>query len=185
MTTHTHDQAPAACAHGADETAATRAPAPGGHPAAAFTVTKLFDDLPCCHRSWAHDGKCRFLHGYERSFEVEFACVELDPVTGFVVDFSALKNVRALLNRQFDHTTLVAGNDPERPLFEELAARGVIDLRIMEHTGMEGAAAWVMDEAGRLVHEATDGRVWIRRVEARECRKNSVTLSAVPGDSPR
>ncbi|WAX76553.1 6-pyruvoyl trahydropterin synthase family protein [Streptomyces sp. KMM 9044] len=174
-------------AHAHDETATSvaRAAAPGGHPAAAFTVTKLFDDLPCCHRSWAHDGKCRFLHGYERSFEIEFACAELDPTTGFVVDFSALKNVRDLLNRQFDHTTLVAGNDPERPLFEELAARGVIDLRIMEHTGMEGAAAWVMDEAGRLIHEATSGRVWIRRVEARECRKNSVTLSAVPGDSPR
>ncbi|MFD6517041.1 6-pyruvoyl tetrahydropterin synthase family protein [Rhodococcus sp. NPDC060176] len=151
---------------------------PGGYPAAAFTVTKFFDDLPCCHRSWAHDGKCRFLHGYERSFEVEFACSALDSVTGFVIDFGALKDVRALLNRQFDHTTLVAENDPDRQLFEELDSRGVIDLRVMKHTGMEGAAAWVTEEAGRLVREASDGRVWICRVTARECRKNSVTLTS-------
>ncbi|MFH8886296.1 6-pyruvoyl trahydropterin synthase family protein [Streptomyces californicus] len=185
MTTPTHHESQASgCPCAADE-AVSRVGTPGGHPAGAFAVTKLFDDLPCCHRSWAHDGKCRFLHGYERSFEIEFACAELDPVTGFVVDFSALKNVRALLNDQFDHTTLVAVNDPERPLFDELAARGVVDLRVMEHTGMEGAAAWVMDEAGRLVREATDGRVWIRRVEARECRKNSVVLTASPEDAAR
>ncbi|WP_080640751.1 6-pyruvoyl trahydropterin synthase family protein [Salinispora arenicola] len=170
MTTHPN-ASPCTCA-AADVGATPLAP----HPAAAFTVTKLFDDLPCCHRSWAHDGKCAFLHGYERTFEIEFACAELDPVTGFVVDFSALKGVRALLAAQFDHTTLVAENDPERALFEELAARGVLDLRMMKHTGMEGTAAWVLDEAGRLIRASTNGRVWISRVQARECRKNAVTL---------
>ncbi|MFK8850085.1 6-carboxytetrahydropterin synthase [Streptomyces sp. Ac-502] len=160
------------CATSTDAGAAPLAP----HAAAAFTVTKLFDDLPCCHRSWAHEGKCAFLHGYERTFEIEFACAALDPATGFVVDFSALKGVRALLASQFDHTTLVAENDPERAMFEELAKRGVVDLRVMKHTGMEGAAAWVLEEAGRLIQESTGGRVWISRVEARECRKNAVVL---------
>ncbi|MBD3003823.1 MULTISPECIES: 6-carboxytetrahydropterin synthase [unclassified Streptomyces] len=155
-----------------------RARPPVPHPASAFTVTKLFDDFPCCHRAWAHDGKCAFLHGYERTFEIEFACAELDPVTGFVVDFGALKGVRSLLAAQFDHTTLVAEDDPERTLFEELAARGVVDMRVMRHTGMEGAAAWVLDQAGRLIRESTNGRVWISRVEARECRKNAVVLTS-------
>jgi 6-pyruvoyltetrahydropterin/6-carboxytetrahydropterin synthase len=148
-----------------------------------FHVRKLFDDLPCCHRSWAHHGRCFFLHGYERTFEVEFACTETEPGTGFVVDFSSLKTVRAALQRQFDHTTLIAADDPERDLFEMLADRGVIDLRIMDNTGMEGSAAWVFDTAERIVRQATAGRVWVSRVEARESRKNSVTLTA-GGDRP-
>lgn len=153
--------------------------------AAAFRVRKLFDDLPCCHRSWAHQGKCAFLHGYERSFEIEFGCAELEPSTGFVVDFGALKDIRAALQHQFDHTTLIAEDDPELALFEQLAERGVLDLRIMSSTGMEGAATWVLDKANELVGASTGGRVWATWVEARESRKNSVTLTAPQAGLPR
>lgn len=148
------------------------------HPPGGFSVTKLFDDLPCAHRSWAHSGKCSFLHGYERSFEIEFGCGEVEPATGFVIDFSDLKGVRALLQDQFDHTTLVAADDPHRESFEELGRAGVIDLRIMDHTGMEGAAEWVYEQAGRLIRERTGGRVRVLRVVARESRKNTVVFRA-------
>lgn len=151
------------------------------HAPARYTVTKLFDDLPCTHRSWAHSGKCAFLHGYERSFEIEFGCRELEPKTGFVVDFSQLKDVRALLQRQFDHTTLIAADDPQREVFEELGRLGVVDLRIMAHTGMEGAAEWVYDHADRLVRGRTLDRVRVLRVVARESRKNAVVLRALDG----
>lgn len=143
-----------------------------------FRVRKLFDDLPCCHRSWANQGNCAFLHGYERRFDIEFCCSSLEPKTGFVVDFGALKVIRDALRQQFDHTTLIAEEDPELPLFKQLASRGVIVLRVMANTGMEGAARWVFDTANRLVSEATGGRVWVTRVEARESRKNAVTLTA-------
>lgn len=146
------------------------------HPPARFSVTKLFDDLPCTHRSWAHDGKCAFLHGYERSFEIEFGCRELEPKTGFVIDFGDLKEVRTLLQDQFDHTTLVAADDPQRELFEGLSRAGVVDLRVMDHTGMEGAAEWVHEQVDRLVSERTSGRVRVRRVVARESRKNAVVF---------
>ena len=95
-----------------------------------------------------------------------------------MVDFGSLKTVRVALQQQFDHTTLIAADDPERDLFEMLAARGVIDLRIMDNTGMEGSAAWVFETADRIVGRATSGRVWVSRVEARESRKNAVTLTA-------
>ena len=153
-----------------------RADAPIGR-AARFHVRKLFDDLPCCHRSWAHEGRGFFLHGYERSFEVEFACAEVEPGTGFVVDLRTLKAVRAALRHQFDHTTLIAEDDPHRDAFEMLAERGVIDLRIMDNSGMEGSAAWVFEAAERIIGLATSGRVWVSRVEARESRNHSVTLT--------
>lgn len=140
----------------------------------AFRVTKLFDDLPCCHRAWAHPGRCALLHGYERSFSVEFACDELEPGTGFVVDFGDLKAVRRVLEDQFDHTTVIAESDPELPLFRELHERRIIDLRVMAHPGMEGAAQWVFAAADAVVRRRTDGRVRVVAVEARESRKNAV-----------
>jgi hypothetical protein len=62
-----------------------RADAPVGQ-RARFHMRKLFDNLPCCHHSWANQGKRFFLHDYERTFEVEFACAETGPETGVVVD---------------------------------------------------------------------------------------------------
>jgi 6-pyruvoyltetrahydropterin/6-carboxytetrahydropterin synthase len=147
---------------------------------ARFHFRKRFGELPCCHRSWSRQDKRFFLHGYERLFEIEFACAETEPRSGLVLDAHCLKDVRAALRRQFDHTTLIAVDDPQRGLFEQLADQGVIDLRIMDSTGMEGAAAWVFDTAERIVGLASGGRVWVSRIEARESRNNVVTLTAGP-----
>jgi 6-pyruvoyl-tetrahydropterin synthase len=119
------------------------------------------------------------VHGYERTFEVEFACAETGPDTGVVVHSIAVRRIRAALRYQFDHTTLIAVDD-QRDLFELLAEQGVIDLRIMDNTGMEGSAAWVFDAAEQIVGPATAGRVWASRVKARESRNHVVTLTAGP-----
>ena len=71
-------------------------------------------------------------------------------------------------------------DDPQRDLFELLAEQGVIDLRMMDNTGMEGSAAWVFDAAEQIVGPATAGRVWASRVKARESRNHVVTLTAGP-----
>jgi 6-pyruvoyltetrahydropterin/6-carboxytetrahydropterin synthase len=146
---------------------------------ARFRLRKRFADLPCCHRSWSREGAKRFfLHGYERQFEIEFACTETDPDTGTVIDARCLREVHTALARQFDNTTLIASDDPQRELFELLAEQDALDLRIMHCTGMEASAAWVFDTVERIVGPATGGRVWVSRIEARENRNNVVTLMA-------
>ncbi|MEB3984221.1 6-carboxytetrahydropterin synthase [Mycobacterium sp. 663a-19] len=156
-----------------------RADAPVGRTARVH-MRKAFGNLPCCRRSWANQGKRFFLHGYERTFEVEFACAETEPGTGVVVGSGTVGEIDAALRHQFDHTTLIAADDPQRDLFELLAERGVIDLRIMDNTGMEGSAAWVFDTAEQIVGLATAGRVWVSRIKARESRNHVVTLTAGP-----
>ncbi|MFZ1176042.1 MAG: 6-carboxytetrahydropterin synthase [Mycobacterium sp.] len=156
-----------------------RADAPPGR-TAKFHRRELFDELPCCHRSWANQGKRFFLHGYERTFEIEFACAEPESGNGLVVDDNPLNEIGAALRHQFDHTTLIAVDDPQRDLFELLADRGVIDLRIMDNTGMAGSAAWVFETVERIVGLATAGRVWVSRIEAHESRNSMVTLTAGP-----
>lgn len=89
-----------------------------------------FDSLPCCHRSWANHGKPYFPHGDERTFEIEFACAETEPGSGLVVESSSVMEIRSALRYEFDHTTLIARDDPQRDLFEMLAERGVIDPRL-------------------------------------------------------
>lgn len=156
-----------------------RADAPSGR-TARFHLRRFFDQLPCCHRSWANPGKRFFLHGCERTFDVEFACAETEPGSGLVVEGDVVAEIRATLRYQFDHTTLIAADDPQRDLFELLAERGVIDLRVMDNTGLEGSAAWVFETAERIVALATGGRVWVSRIEAGESRNNVVTLTAGP-----
>jgi 6-pyruvoyltetrahydropterin/6-carboxytetrahydropterin synthase len=150
---------------------------------ARFHMRKQFDSLPCCHRSWTNQGKRFFLHGYERTFQIEFACAQTDG-TGAVLGPDVLEEIHAALRKQFDHTTLIAADDPERDLFELLAARGVIDLRIMDNTGMERSAAWVFDTVERIVMRATQGRVWVSQIKARESQSHGVTLTARAAGMP-
>ena len=145
---------------------------------ARFHMRKQFDSLPCCHRSWTNEGKRFFLHGYERTFEIEFACAQTEPGSGLVLGPDALDETRAALRKQFDHTTLIAADDPELDLFELLGSRGVIDLRIMDNTGMERSAAWVFDTVESIVVRATQGRVWVSQIKARESHSHGVTLTA-------
>lgn len=154
----------------------TRRPA-RGH---GSTCVSCSTTSPAATAPWANQGKRFILHGYERTFEVEFACAETEPGTGVVVDSSAVRKIRATLRYQFGHTTLIAVDGPQSDLFDLLAERGVIDLRIMDNTGMEGSAAWVFDTAEQIAGLATGGRVWVSRVKARESRNHVVTLTAGP-----
>lgn len=140
-----------------------------------LTVTKTYSDLPCSHRAWRHPGHCRYIHGYSRSFTLTFAASSLD-TCGFVVDFSSLKPLKAVLEHLFDHTMLINGDDPERPTFEDLHQRELVDLRVLPHCGMEGSARLVWELADALVREQTGGRAWCVSCEARENVKNAVTF---------
>ena len=139
-----------------------------------FTVKKTFTDLPCAHRQWRHKGHCRFLHGYDRTITIWFACTEFDEC-GFVIDFSDLKDVRIMIQNKFDHTTLVNKDDPELATFLDLNRKGIIKLSILPNVGMEGSAKYVFEQTYRIITDKTKGRVWPYRVEVRENDKNAAS----------
>ena len=84
-----------------------------------YRTTKIFDNFPCSHRQWRHDGHCRYIHGYSRSFSITFGSHELTD-SGFGVDFGNLDELKAWLSHWFDHTTLINEDDPELKLFQML-----------------------------------------------------------------
>ena len=146
-----------------------------------FQSTKVFDGFSTVFRQWRAEGThCRFLHGYGVSFKVWFEG-DLDE-RNWVWDFGGMKRAKgtidgmtpkAWMDHMFDHTLVVAEDDPELQSFRDMDSRGVVQLRIVPATGAERFAKFVYDKLNDFVQEETDGRVRISKVEFMEHSKNS------------
>jgi 6-pyruvoyltetrahydropterin/6-carboxytetrahydropterin synthase len=107
-------------------------------------VTKTYGHeagLSACFRQWRATSHCRFLHGYPLSFEFKFAADELDE-NGWVINFGALKPVKAWLEAKFDHKLLVAEDDPELNNLVALSDKevGLAQVIVVERVGCEAFA---------------------------------------------
>lgn len=141
-----------------------------------FTSEKRFSDYPCAHRQWRHPGHCRFIHGYSRSFRFVFMCQELDE-NGWVLDFSDLKWLKDYLDKTFDHTLLIAADDPQRASFELLHNAFGCQLVMLPYgPSMEGTARHLCEYAEQHLNMRHNGRVRVVLVEARENDKNAATF---------
>jgi len=144
---------------------------------AKFESTKMLDLGSCAFRQPRAASHCKFLHGYKLYAKFTFGCNELD-CNHWVVDFGGLKGLKQKLEKQFDHTTCIAADDPALDLFKDLELRGICDLRIMKNgTGIERIAEWCYEVSQQHVEEMTDSRCWVEQVEVWEHEKNSVVIS--------
>jgi 6-pyruvoyltetrahydropterin/6-carboxytetrahydropterin synthase len=146
-----------------------------------FQSTKLFDGYSCVFRQWKAEGThCRFLHGYGVSFRVWFEG-ELDE-RNWVWDFGGMKrakgtiddkNPKEWMDYMFDHTTVVAEDDPGIGGFKTMDQLGIIQLRILPAVGAEQFAKYVFEKLNTFVQEETNNRVKVVRVEFMENNKNT------------
>jgi 6-pyruvoyltetrahydropterin/6-carboxytetrahydropterin synthase len=154
--------------------------APAARAQEIYRSTKTYDHnegLSCCFRQWrATHSHCRLIHGYALAFKFVFATHQLDE-RNWCFDFGGLKPVKEWLKHMFDHTMLVAEDDPERPRLEELGRLGLADLRLMPSVGCEATARYVFDYVEAFVRKETAGRVWLESVEVREHAGNSAIYS--------
>ena len=151
-----------------------------------FQATKLFDGFSCVFRQWKAEGThCRFLHGYGVSFRVWF---EGEPdERNWVWDFGGMKrangtidgmNPKAWMDYMFDHTTIIAEDDPGMGGFKTMDQLGIIQLRIIPAVGAEQFAKYIFEKLNTFVQEETSGRVKIARVEFMEHSKNTAIYEA-------
>ena len=146
-----------------------------------FKSTKLFDGFSCCFRQWkAETTHCKFLHGYGVSFRVTFDGM-LD-YRNWVWDFGGMKRAKTQIdgmspkewmNHMFDHTVIIAEDDPELPTFYEMDKKGIIQLRIVPATGAEKFAEFIFKKQNTFVRTETNERVHVKRVEFMEHNKNT------------
>ena len=146
-----------------------------------FQSTKLFDGFSTVFRQWKAEGThCRFLHGYGVSFRVWFEG-ELDE-RNWVFDFGGMKrakgnidgkNPKEWMDYMFDHTTIIATDDPGIGGFRTMNELGIIQLRELEAVGAEQFAKYIYDKLNTFVQEETNSRVSVVRVEFMEHAKNT------------
>jgi 6-pyruvoyltetrahydropterin/6-carboxytetrahydropterin synthase len=146
-----------------------------------FQSTKLFDGFSCVFRQWKAEGThCSFLHGYGVSFRVWFEG-DLDE-RNWVWDFGGMKrakgtiddmNPKVWMDHMFDHTTIVAEDDPYLESFKLMDENQLIQLRIIPATGAEQFAKYIYEKLNTFIQEETDGRVKVAQVEFMEHNKNT------------
>ena len=146
-----------------------------------FQSTKVFDGYSTVFRQWRAEGThCRFLHGYGISFKITFEG-DLDE-RNWVWDFGGMKrakntiggmNPKAWMDYMFDHTTIIAMDDPSLKLFREMQNKGLIQLRIIPATGAEQFAKYIYETISEFIKTETEGRVRVVSVEFKEHNKNS------------
>ncbi len=73
----------------------------------------------------------------------------------------------------FDHTVVVAEDDPGIKGFQTMDQLGVIQLRIVPAVGAEKFAEYIYGKLSTFVKEETGGRVRVKQVEFREHGKNT------------
>jgi 6-pyruvoyltetrahydropterin/6-carboxytetrahydropterin synthase len=132
------------------------------------TSSKLIELGSTAFRQPRAESHCKYIHGYQLKAELNFACNELDN-NNWVFDFGGLKDLKQIFKNQFDHTLVVAGDDPEMELLLQLNEKGVAQLRIMSGgVGIERFAEWCFKTADTFVDEVTNGRVWVESVTVYE-----------------
>jgi 6-pyruvoyltetrahydropterin/6-carboxytetrahydropterin synthase len=105
-----------------------------------------------------------------------FGTNDLD-VRNWAADYGGLKELKKTLEDQFDHTLIVAQDDPELETFKLLQEKKMAKIVVLPRLGCEGLA----DQLYKFVngvyipemwghHESE--RLWCYRVEVRETQAN-------------
>jgi len=146
-----------------------------------FQSSKVFDGFSTVFRQWKAEGThCRFVHGYGISFKVYFEG-ELDE-RNWVWDFGGMKRAKNKIDGKspkewmdymFDHTMIVAEDDPWLDAFKQMETAGVAQIRIIPATGAEQFAKYIFEKINEFVQIETEGRVRVTKVKFAEHGKNA------------
>jgi len=146
-----------------------------------FQSTKVFDGFSTVFRQWrAEQTHCKYLHGYAVSFKLWFEG-ELDE-KNWVWDFGGFSRSQGKIegmtpkqwmNHMFDHTLIIAEDDPALAQFIAMDKQGLVQIRIVATTGAESFARLIYEKIHPFVLNETQGRVQLVKVEFRENDKNS------------
>ena len=150
-----------------------------------FQSSKVFDGFSTVFRQWkAETTHCRFVHGYGISFKVYFEG-DLDD-RNWVWDFGGMKRAKTKIDGKspkewmdymFDHTLVVAEDDPELKAFQQMDTAGVAQVRVIPATGAEKFAEYIYTKLNKFVDTETEGRVRVTKVKFMEHGKNAAYYS--------
>jgi len=148
-----------------------------------FLSTKTYGNdrgLSCCFRQWrSTHSHCSLLHGYSIGIRLVFESDTLDS-RNWVMDFGGLKAFQQWAEWQFDHTLVIAEDDPYLPFFKQMSnlgdpptsgtgtvdkikpheRRAICDLRIVEAVGCEKFAELAYRTMNEILIAYQKGQNW-------------------------
>ncbi len=142
-----------------------------------YVSTKEYvDAFPCAYRQWRANSHCNVIHGYTFSMKFYFGTNQLD-VRNWAMDYGGLKELKNILQSQFDHTLLVAEDDPELETYKILQSKKMAKLTILPRLGCEGLSDMLYKYVNGvyipdLLGSGEADRLWCFRVEVRETQAN-------------
>jgi 6-pyruvoyltetrahydropterin/6-carboxytetrahydropterin synthase len=160
-----------------------------------YISTKTYgpeEGLAVAYRQWRADRKsgnpvgspygrseipgCSAIHGYALSFYFEFESATLD-ARNWVVDFGSLRPLKEFLKESFDHTFLLAQDDPHHDTIAALHPLGLAKIVEVEATGCEALSKFLFDYVNEIFlpdHYPNSGsqEIRCRKVEVRETPAN-------------
>lgn len=135
--------------------------------------------LSVCFRQWRAQSHCNQLHGYALAIHLEFEAAELD-YRNWVIDFGSLAEVKETLRTMFDHTLLVAADDPNVDQLMQLGQFGIATVVVVSNVGCEAFAELVYGAVDHwLESSGHKPRVKLVCVDVREHGANQA--SYLPG----
>ena len=141
-----------------------------------YLSTKTYNHnvgLSCCFRQWrATHSHCSLIHGYSVGFRFVFEADTLDE-RNWVYDFGNCKWIKEYLESMFDHTLVIAADDPLMADFENLHEQDGCKLLVMDGVGCEKFSQYVYHYVSARVENETGGRVKLKSVEVFEHGANS------------
>ena len=90
-----------------------------------YRVTKNYGHdrgFSCAFRQWSANSHCKNIHGYSLGFKIVLESPTLD-INNWVYDFGNFTFLDKWLSENFDHTLLIAKDDPEFDLLMSLNDR--------------------------------------------------------------
>ena len=142
-----------------------------------FTSTKEYiDAFPCAYRQWRSDSHCNLIHGYSFSMKFYFGTNDLD-ARNWAADYGGLKELKKILESQFDHSLIVAQDDPEMETFNLLSEKGMAKIVVLPRLGCESLADMLYKYVNgvyipEMWGEGEAKRLWCYKVEVRETQAN-------------
>ena len=134
--------------------------------------------LSCAFRQWRSNSHCNKVHGYALKVKIVFKAKDLDN-NNWVIDFGSLKEIKKLLQDNFDHRTIIARDDPELSWFKEAHKRGILNLRITDKVGCEAFALSIYTIIEQWLISKNIRRVNVDEVEVSEHGANSAAVKDI------
>ena len=125
--------------------------------------------LSCAFRQWrSTHSHCSLIHGYSIGIKLIFKSETLDE-RNWVMDFGGLKEFKNWAEHMFDHTMLVAEDDPYLETFKKLDDieggfdnNGIVDLRVVPAVGCEAFAKQAYDKMAAIIERRkAEPNLWI------------------------